>query len=354
MLYLIRHQEPFNINFSSIVLIPDGDPLESESLNQQQLSHIHKNIINFNDHFSIFNEFKGKIYGDWDGNLDWSEFFAVETFDGFFFSWCWNQSLNNITFLVDSVVTIKIERKNYEIVGFLSVDIYNNLLRRWKKTMKMDIIGNQPQSSVIHYQWGLDQFSCRFSTMKTVNGMKTSVRILHNQFIYLEAMGLNSDVHQQILKLIEESTTFFIGGPMGSGKTSLAYGICNQWIKNGYHVVSWENPPEYNVKNFDQLDYDHGSVEINHLMRHHLGGIFLGEILEESMVQVALSLMASGHRVLTTLHIGSMEDLKYRWASSGKFYKGYGLFPKIINGKILVEIYNIKGELMGKSFEDQE
>ena len=200
MLYLIRHQEPFNINFASITLTPDGNPLGV--LNGEQTIHIHQNIINFNDHFSIFKYFKEKIYGDGDGNVDWSQFFAIETFDGFFFSWCWSQSINNITFLVDSVVTIKIQRKNYEIVGFLNVDIYNNLLRRWKKTMKMDIIGSQPQSSVIHYQWGLDPFSCRFSMVKTVNGIKTSIRILHNQFIYLEAMGLHPHVYEQILDLI--------------------------------------------------------------------------------------------------------------------------------------------------------
>ncbi len=344
-----------------VILEPSMDLMEWKTI--KNWSFLQQNIFNFHTAIDIFHRWR-TMFQDLFLNLSldaghnhlcWNEFFSVETFEGYFLGWCYEKAINDITFSPhQGGYWIKIAKENrYYCWGYIDKNIYEKIINQWKIITSMDLIDPKPQSAVIQWQWGRQQFNTRISLWPTVFGTKVSVRVLHNQYTYLESLGLNKTVYNQILSLIKEPTLLAIMGPVGTGKTSLAYGIARQLVASGLHVMSIEDPVEYYCDFFDQGIVN--DMTINHLMRHGIHTIFVGEILDVKGAQQVIQLMATGHGVITTFHGSSIEDLQYRWLSLGSnFYKGYGFFPKIVQGQMLVEIYNMAGELLSLSYEDQK
>jgi type IV pilus assembly protein PilB len=295
---------------------------------------------------------------DFDNRYCWNEFFSIDTFEGYFLCWCHQWAINDGTFFIyQDTVTIKIRYgSSYYAIGYFTKTTYNKIINQWKHRLFLDLIGQDPQSAVMEWQWGDKKFNTRISLWPTVYGEKLSFRILYNQYTHLSHLNLHPTIYNHILNIIKEPTFFAICGPVGTGKTSLAYGICRQLVQWGCHGMSVENPVEYYCDFFDQGNST-GSVHFNHIMRHGIDTIFVGEILDESTAQQVIQLMATGHRVISTFHCASIEDFQYRWLSLGnKFYKGYGLFPRLMgesNKKMLLEVYDMKGSLLSLTYDEQ-
>lgn len=293
--------------------------------------------------------------------IDFDDFFKYNTSEGYFLYWCFKLKIWDITFFNENnKVFIKFRYKGlYYKIGYCDINIYNGLYNRWKIFMNLDIITQDPQSGVIKFSYGIENFNCRFSFYPLMNGTKISIRILNNQYTDLKKLNLDNRIYNQLLSIIGEKTFIAICGPSSTGKTTLAYGINKQLAQWGFHVMSIEHPVEYIVTDFDQAnDKINKSLLFENLMRHDLDTIFVGEILDETMAKYVIEAMATGHGVIGTFHVSNLNDLKYRWLNLwDKFYKGYCIFPKIYyknnESKMILEIYKIGGDLISIDYDCQ-
>ncbi len=98
-------------------------------------------------------------------------------------------------------------------------------------------------------------------------------------------------------------------GPTGSGKTTSAYTMLNQYKNKAIYTI--EDPIEIYFDNIVQLQTNEQlgfSFEegIRQILRHDPDIIFIGEVRDSYSAKMALRSALSGHLVILTIHSGSL------------------------------------------------
>src|SRR5690606_18215791 len=99
-----------------------------------------------------------------------------------------------------------------------------------------------------------------------------------------------------------------ITGPTGSGKSSSLHAALRMQSLIERNVLTVEDPIEYRVPGAGQTEvnrragYEFGSA-LRHFLRHDPDVILLGEMRDAETAQAALEAAATGHLVLSTLHV---------------------------------------------------
>jgi type II secretory ATPase GspE/PulE/Tfp pilus assembly ATPase PilB-like protein len=99
-----------------------------------------------------------------------------------------------------------------------------------------------------------------------------------------------------------------LSGPTGSGKTTTLYACVQQIDRRRKHVLSIEDPIEYELRYTTQWQVRPGmpggefSDLIRAAMRHDPDYIVIGEMRDGSTVETALKAAESGHTVISTVH----------------------------------------------------
>lgn len=330
--------------------------------NQDALKNLYLKIIEKINNFPVFHHNNKNIYRGMqkpskilDENLlDFNLLVQDASGLGYLCHWLWSQNITDFsTFFTDDKAIIKIRYRGlYYDLGCCCKNNYHKIINQWKIYQALDLIESKPQTTVIEWEYDQEKFFTRWSLYPLINGEKLSVRILYNKYLNIPWSKYHPTIRDLLINIFQEKTFFIIGGIAGSGKTTLAYGLNQYLAHKGYNLLSIENPVEYISKDFAQSN----GGNFNHLMRHDLDYIFMGEILTMEEAKIALNLIATGHGVISTLHINNIEDLNYRW-DGVKFYKGYGIFPKIFyydnDSIIIIEIYDLNKKLLSPSYEDQ-
>lgn len=102
-----------------------------------------------------------------------------------------------------------------------------------------------------------------------------------------------------------------LSGPTGSGKTTTLYAVIQEIDRRRRHVLTIEDPIEYELRYATQWQVAHGSGGgksndfaglIRAALRHDPDFIVIGEMRDEETVETALRAAESGHTVISTIH----------------------------------------------------
>ncbi|WP_225540734.1 type II/IV secretion system protein [Xanthomonas sp. XNM01] len=154
----------------------------------------------------------------------------------------------------------------------------------------------------------------RVSTIITDAGERTVMRLLpeHSDLAGLAELGFFPEDVAVLERLFAKPAGLvLITGPTGSGKSSSLHAALRMQSLIERNVLTVEDPIEYRVPGAGQTEvnrragYEFGSA-LRHFLRHDPDVILLGEMRDAETAQAALEAAATGHLVLSTLHVTSV------------------------------------------------
>jgi type IV pilus assembly protein PilB len=185
------------------------------------------------------------------------------------------------------------------------------IVSRIKILAKLDIgEKRRPQDGNIHLNISGKRIDLRVSTYPVVHGEKVVIRILDltKAQVKLEDLGFSADTLEEYKKLLHSSNgIILVTGPTGSGKTTTLYATLNFINTGGKHIITIEDPVEYQLNNISQgqVDPKAGMTFANALrsmLRQDPDIIMVGEIRDRETAELAIHAALTGHLVFSTLH----------------------------------------------------
>jgi len=183
------------------------------------------------------------------------------------------------------------------------------------------------------------QFTVRVSTIVAEHGERMVMRLLpeaHDLKGLRELGFFEDDVRKIALKMDCPAGLILITGPTGSGKSSTLHAGLRMQKLIERNVLTVEDPLEYRVPGAGQTEvnrragYDF-TTALRHFLRHDPDVILLGEMRDAETAQAALEAAATGHLVLSTLHITNVFGVVPR-------LRPMGLLPQVIAENLLLVI----------------
>lgn len=182
-------------------------------------------------------------------------------------------------------------------------------------------------------------YTVRVSTIVAEHGERMVMRLLpeaHDLKGLSELGFFDADVRRIAARMASPAGLILITGPTGSGKSSTLHAGLRMQQLIERNVLTVEDPLEYRVPGAGQTEvnrragYDF-STALRHFLRHDPDVILLGEMRDAETAQAALEASATGHLVLSTLHITSVFGVVPR-------LRPMGLVPQVIAENLLLVI----------------
>jgi len=167
-----------------------------------------------------------------------------------------------------------------------------------------------PQDGRIQLDLDYRAIDVRVSTLPTVHGEKTVLRILDlSQSIkQIEQLGFVKENAAKFRQMINKSYGIvLITGPTGSGKTSTLYAALNELNKEDVNVITVEDPVEYRLTGINQVQVNDKTGltfarGLRSILRQDPNIIMVGEIRDLETAEIAIRAALTGHLVLSTIH----------------------------------------------------
>lgn len=147
------------------------------------------------------------------------------------------------------------------------------------------------------------------------DGEKLTLRLLDRAALkgFDDLFRRHEDVGDYLAKLLSPEIKggggmIILSGPTGSGKTTTLYACVQQIDRRRRHVLTIEDPIEYELRYATQWQVRQGMEGgafadlIRASMRHDPDYIIIGEMRDGDTVETALKAAESGHTVLSTIH----------------------------------------------------
>jgi type II secretory ATPase GspE/PulE/Tfp pilus assembly ATPase PilB-like protein len=176
-----------------------------------------------------------------------------------------------------------------------------------------------------------DPLTVRVSIIITEHGERMVMRLLPeaHEIKDLGALGFFAeDVETVAAAMANPAGLILITGPTGSGKSSTLHAGLRMQHLIERNVLTVEDPLEYRVPMAGQTEvnrragYDFGTA-LRHFLRHDPDVILVGEMRDAETAQAAVDAAATGHLVLSTLHVTSVFGVVPRLTP-------FGLVPQVI------------------------
>ena len=185
------------------------------------------------------------------------------------------------------------------------------LTSRVKIMSTMDIAERRlPQDGRIKLRYNQREIDFRVSTLPTIFGEKTVLRILDKESLQLDLAMLGFDAWslEQFNKAIHQPYgMILITGPTGSGKTTTLYSAIHTINSPDVNIMTAEDPVEYNLKGVNQVQINEGigrtfGAALRSFLRQDPDAILVGETRDLETAQIGIRAALTGHLVLSTLH----------------------------------------------------
>lgn len=147
------------------------------------------------------------------------------------------------------------------------------------------------------------------------DGEKLTLRLLDRAALkgFDELFRRHEDVGDHLARLLSPDIKgggglILLSGPTGSGKTTTLYACVQQIDRRRRHVLTIEDPIEYELRYATQWQVRPGMQGgafadlIRASMRHDPDYIIIGEMRDADTVETALKAAESGHTVISTIH----------------------------------------------------
>jgi type IV pilus assembly protein PilB len=167
-----------------------------------------------------------------------------------------------------------------------------------------------PQDGRIKLRYNQREIDFRVSTLPTIFGEKTVMRLLDKSSLQLDLalLGFDPWSMEQFNKAIHQPYgMILITGPTGSGKTTTLYSAIHTINAPDINIMTAEDPVEYNLKGVNQLQVNEEigrtfAAALRSFLRQDPDVILVGETRDLDTAQIAIRAALTGHLVLTTLH----------------------------------------------------
>lgn len=225
----------------------------------------------------------------------------------------------------DTLIRIRIDGSLNKMMKIYKAE-YLRLISRVKALGNMDITEKRrPQDGKVNIVIDNNNYDLRISTIPTVKGEKLVIRILYGErFKYnMKSLNLNKKQEDKIERIIGYKTGLVIvTGPTGSGKSSSLYTILKKIKDKDINITTLEDPVEVILKGINQITLN-PKAEITFakglrsILRQDPDVIMVGEIRDEETASIAIRASLTGHKVYTTIHTKSPEEVIYRLEDMG-------------------------------------
>ncbi len=167
-----------------------------------------------------------------------------------------------------------------------------------------------PQDGRIQYTLSGRPIDLRVSTLPTVFGESTVLRVLDRNMVQLEleTLGIPDEIFHSLTETIQKPNGIFIvTGPTGSGKTTTLYSCLRKINTMDVKLLTVEDPIEYEIDGIVQVPINENiglnfSKVLRAFLRQDPDCIMVGEIRDQETAQIAIQASLTGHLVLSTLH----------------------------------------------------
>ncbi len=185
------------------------------------------------------------------------------------------------------------------------------ILSRIKVMSGMNIAEKRlPQDGRINVRIKGEEIDIRVSTVPTVYGESTSLRLLSRGkiFLSLDKLGFSPNDEAAIRELIvKPHGILLVTGPTGSGKSTSLYAMLSTINSVHKRIITVEEPVEYELKGINQIAVrpEIGltfAMGLRHILRQDPNVIMVGEIRDLETAEIAIRAALTGHLVFSTLH----------------------------------------------------
>jgi type II secretion system protein E len=185
------------------------------------------------------------------------------------------------------------------------------ILSRIKVMSGMNIAEKRlPQDGRINVRIKGEEIDIRVSTVPTVYGESTSLRLLSRGKIFfsLDKLGFSPQDETAIRELIvKPHGIILITGPTGSGKSTSLYAMLSSINSVHKRIITVEEPVEYELRGINQIAVrpEIGltfAMGLRHILRQDPNVIMVGEIRDLETAEIAIRAALTGHLVFSTLH----------------------------------------------------
>jgi type IV pilus assembly protein PilB len=225
----------------------------------------------------------------------------------------------------DIRVRIRIDGDLREIMS-LSRNSLSGIITRIKIIGKMNIAEKRiPQDGRVETKINGKEIDMRISTLPTVYGEKTVIRILdRTSFMFSkESLGFskkNLEVFNKILS--QPYGMILVTGPTGSGKTTTLYTILRELNKIEKNIITIEDPVEYKLGGINQVQTNPKAgltfaSGLRSVLRQDPDIVMVGEIRDGDTAEIAVRASITGHLVLSTLHTNDSPSTVARLVDMG-------------------------------------
>ena len=168
-------------------------------------------------------------------------------------------------------------------------------------------------------------FTVRVSTLVTEYGERMVLRLLpeSSDLSRLEQLGFRAEDITLLQRVFAKpSGMVLLTGPTGSGKSTTLHAALRLQALIERNVLTVEDPIEYRLPTIAQTQvnrragYEFSSA-LRHFLRHDPDVILVGEIRDAETAQATVTASATGHLVLSTLHVASVFGVITRLAPLG-------------------------------------
>lgn len=201
-------------------------------------------------------------------------------------------------------------------------EMVESVISRIKVLAGMDVTERRrPQDGHIVLDMVDRRFDLRVATVPSVHGEKTAIRILDSSRVMtgLDQLGFSEKQLEVVNRMIHRPYgMILVAGPTGSGKTSTLYACLSERNDERNHLVTIEDPVEYQLEGINQIQVDPHvgvtfSAGLRAVLRQDPNIIMVGEIRDADTAQTAMRAALTGHLVFSTLHtntaIGAVQAL---------------------------------------------